>query len=133
MEANGDMFTLRWRDYPRERRFVRHRNRLGLLYPAPKPTTESQKSAKASPAIKHDKPAASQSAGELKTLPKHWSEINIGHLVLAASDGPSRDWWEAVPIEQSGDVLTLRWRDVPGLPPITRSRFDVALICPEVA
>ena len=33
IEANGDMFTLRWHYYPRERRFVRHRNRLALLYP----------------------------------------------------------------------------------------------------
>ena len=40
VEANGDMFTLRWRDYPRERRIVRHRLRLGLLYPEPRPTAE---------------------------------------------------------------------------------------------
>src|SRR6476661_4447993 len=33
VEAAGDMLTLRWRDYPRERRIVRHRLRLGLLYP----------------------------------------------------------------------------------------------------
>ena len=31
VEAAGDMLTLRWRDYPRERRIVRHRLRLGLL------------------------------------------------------------------------------------------------------
>ena len=37
VEANGDMFTLRWRDYPRARRFARHRLRLALLYPGPKP------------------------------------------------------------------------------------------------
>jgi DNA-binding IclR family transcriptional regulator len=35
VEQNGEMFTLRWRDYPRERRVVRHRLRLGLLYPGP--------------------------------------------------------------------------------------------------
>ena len=32
-EATGDMLKLRWRDYPRERPIVRHRLRLGLLYP----------------------------------------------------------------------------------------------------
>jgi hypothetical protein len=32
-QVDGDMLTLRWRDYPRERRFTRHRNRVGLLYP----------------------------------------------------------------------------------------------------
>ena len=47
VEANGDMLTLRWRDYPRERRIVRHRLRLGLLYPRAKPTAETGKSAKA--------------------------------------------------------------------------------------
>ena len=33
LEQNGDMFTLRWRDFPRERRFARHRRSLGLLFP----------------------------------------------------------------------------------------------------
>ena len=36
VEANGDMLTTGWRDYPRERRIVRHRLRLGLLYPGPR-------------------------------------------------------------------------------------------------
>jgi hypothetical protein len=30
VEANGDMLTLRWRDYPREGRVVRHRKRLAF-------------------------------------------------------------------------------------------------------
>src|SRR4029077_2491108 len=37
VEAVGDMFTLRWRDYPRARRFARHRLRLGFPLPGPKP------------------------------------------------------------------------------------------------
>ena len=47
VEANGDMLTIRWRDYPRERRIVHHRLRLGLLYPGPRPTAENGKSTKA--------------------------------------------------------------------------------------
>ena len=43
IEANGDMFTLRWRDYPRERRIVRHRDRLGLLYAGARPAAEPEK------------------------------------------------------------------------------------------
>ncbi len=132
LEANGDMFTLRWRDYPRERRFVRHRNRLALLYPGAKPISETEK-AKPTAAAKQDKPAHAQSATASQTLPKHWSEIDTGHLVLARSDGPWVDWWEAVPIEKAGDVFKLRWRDEADLPPIARSRFDLALICPEAA
>jgi hypothetical protein len=42
-EVNGDMLTLRWRDYPRERKIVRHRQRLGLLYPGLKPTSDTAK------------------------------------------------------------------------------------------
>src|ERR1700728_2872417 len=41
IESNGDMFTLRWRDYPRERRFARHRHRIGLMYPSAKPGVEA--------------------------------------------------------------------------------------------
>jgi hypothetical protein len=130
MEANGDMFTLRWRDYPGGHRFMRHRNRLGLLYSGNKPVVDPPKSAKANAAAKQDK-AAAQNTMESKSLPRRWSEINVGHLVLAKSDGPWRDYWEAVPIELTSDLIKLRWQDEPGLPPITRSRFDLALICPE--
>jgi hypothetical protein len=126
IEANGDMFTLRWRDYPGAHRFARHRNRLGLLYSGTRPAVEPQKSAKAPSPAKQDEPKS-------KSLPRHWSEINVGQLVLAKSDGPWRDYWEAVPIELTSDLIELRWQDEPDLLPITRTRFDLALICPEIA
>jgi hypothetical protein len=131
IESNGDMFTLRWRDYPRERRFARHRHRIGLMYPSAKPGVEAEKSATTATAPKQSKSASGQNAPAAKTLPKHWSEISVGHLVLAASDGPSRDWWEAIPIEMTGDVLKLRWHGQADLAPVSRSRFGLALICPE--
>jgi hypothetical protein len=65
--------------------------------------------------------------------PSDWREIDIGHLVLAKDQGRWRSWWEAVPIEKAGDEITLRWRDEAELPPFTRSRFDLALICPDAA
>ena len=58
VQVDGDMFTLRWRDYPRERPVVRHRLRLALLYPGPKPSGETGKSAKAAGKAKHDKTVA---------------------------------------------------------------------------
>ena len=70
VEANGDMLTLRWRDYPRERRIVRHRLRLGLLYPGPQPTAENGKSAKASGQAKHDKPVAADPATNAIRCPR---------------------------------------------------------------
>jgi hypothetical protein len=48
------MLTLRWRDYPRERRIVRDRFRLGLLYP--NATVEKRSPAKTATQAKYDKP-----------------------------------------------------------------------------
>ena len=58
VEANDDMLTLRWRDYPRQRPVVRHRLRLGLLYPGAKPTAATGKSTKPAVAAKLDKTVA---------------------------------------------------------------------------
>lgn len=131
VEAAGDMLTLRWRDYPRERRVVRHRLRLGLLYPKSRVTAETGKSAKTSAPAKHDKPVAAKSDASGQSLAKNWDEIDIGHLVLAKDDSPWRAWWEAIPLEKAGDLFKLSWRDHASIPPITRPRFELALICPD--
>jgi hypothetical protein len=133
VEANGDMLTLRWRDYPRQRRFARHRLRLGLLYPGPRPTAETGKSAKASGQAKHDKPVAVNPATNGQSLPKDWDEIDIDHLVLAKDDSRWPAWFEAIVVENADDLFKLRWRDNASIPPITRPRFDLALICPDAA
>jgi hypothetical protein len=135
VEQNGDMLTLRWRDYPRERRIVRHRLRLGLLYPGPQPTAEIGKSAKASGHAKHDKPGAANPAANSQSLPKDWDEIELNHLVLAKDDSQWGAWWEAIPVEKAGDLFKLRWREkyAANVPLITRPRFDLALICPDAA
>ena len=133
VEANGDMLTLRWRDFPRQRRFARHRLRLGLLYPGPRPTAETGKSAKASGQAKHDKPVAVNPATNGQSLPKDWDEIDIDHLVLAKDDSRWPAWFEAIVVENADDLFKLRWRDNASIPPITRPRFDLALICPDAA
>ena len=133
IEANGDMLTLRWRDYPHATRIVRHRKRLGLLYPGQKGAAETQKSAKPTASGKQDKGLPSQSAADSQKLPRHWLDVDIGNLVLAKSDGPWLDYWEAIPFEKAGDMLKMRWRDETDLAPIMRSRFDLALICPDAA
>ena len=131
IEADGDMLTLRWRDY--KRRIERHRFRLGLLYPGPKPTADNGKSVKAPVQAKHDKTVAANPDANGQSLPKDWDEIDVNRLVLAKDDGPWRSWWEAIPVEKAGDMFKLRWRDFPSIPPITRARFDLALICPDAA
>jgi len=135
VEQNGDMFTLRWRDYPRQRRIVRHRLRLGLLYPGPRPTAENGKSAKASGHAKHDKTVATNLGTNSQSLSKDWDEIDINHLVLAKDDSQWGAWWEAIPVEKAGDLFRLRWREkyAANVPLITRPRFDLALICPDAA
>jgi hypothetical protein len=133
VEANGDMLTLRWRDYPRERRIVRHRLRLGLLYP--NATVGKRSPAKTAGQAKHDKPVAADLAGIGQSLPKDWDEIDINHLVLAKDDSQWGAWWEAIPVEKAGDLFKLRWREkhAANVPLITRPRFDLALICPDAA
>jgi hypothetical protein len=124
VEAANDMFTLRWRHYPRLRRITRHRHRLGLLYPGPqarkqpKPQSEKHQSAaaKAEPA-----------------LPTDWQAIDLNKLVLAKEDGPPRSFWEAIPVEKAGETFKLRWRDYSRVAPISRDRFALALICPDAA
>ena len=128
------MLTLRWRDYPRERRIVRHRLRLGLLYPGPRPNAENGKSTKASGQTKRDKPVAVDPATN-HSLPKDWDEIDINHLVLAKDDSQWGAWWEAIPVEKAGDLFKLRWREkhAANVGLITRPRLDLALICPDAA
>jgi hypothetical protein len=128
-EVNGDMLTVRWRDYPRERKIVRHRQRLGLLYPGLKPTADTAKTSKT--AAKDHKPAAEPPTAGSHPLPRDWQEIDVGQLVLAKDDGPWRSWWEAVPIEKAGDGFKLRWRDFSRVAPVTRQRLELALICPD--
>jgi hypothetical protein len=128
---DGWMLTLRWRDYPRERRVVHHRQRLGLLHPGLKPTSDTAKANKAT--AKDQKPTATAPSAGSQSLPRDWQQIDIGQLVLAKSEGPWSSWWEAVPIEKVGDGFKLRWRDGVNKSPCTRARLDLALICPDAA
>jgi hypothetical protein len=131
VDANGDMFSLRWRDYPRQRQFVRHRRRLGLLYPEPKASKENGRSLKASTPARRDQTIANTSTQALR---KDWREIDVNHLVVAKDDSQWSAWWEAIAIEKNGDLFKLRWRNNPtNAPPITRSRYELALICADAA
>jgi hypothetical protein len=135
VEANGDMLTLRWRDYPRVRRIVRHRLQLGLLYPGSRLTAENATSAKASGQAKPHRQVATSPANNSQSLPKDWDEIDINLLVLAKDDSQWGAWWEAIPVEKAGDVFKLRWREkhAANVGLITRPRLDLALLCPDAA
>jgi hypothetical protein len=131
VEVANDMFTVRWRDYPRQRRITRHRLRLGLLYPGSKSSAEIGKLGKPSGQGRHDKTVEANPVTSNHGLPKKWDEIDVDHLVLAKTEGPWANWFEAIPIERAGDGFKLHWRDYRSLPPVIRPRFELALICPE--
>jgi hypothetical protein len=131
--VDGDMLTLRWRDYPRERRIVRHRFRLGLLYP--NATVGKGSPAKTAGQAKHDKPATAHPVANDQSLPQNWDEVDINHVVLAKDDSQWGAWWEAIPVEKAGDSFKLRWREkyAANVPLITRPRLNLALLCPNAA
>jgi hypothetical protein len=131
VETSGDMLTLRWRDYPRERRITRHRLSVGLLYPHGLPATDpNSRSPKPQPA-KPKSSANPASAGSTTAFPKTWDDIDVNCLVLAKEDGPWRSWWEAIPTDKSDHMFLLRWRDFPQVPTITRPRWALGLLYPN--
>jgi hypothetical protein len=62
-------------------------------------------------------------------LPRAWDEIAPGHLVIAR-ETLECGWWEAVVVERTGDLVTVRYRDYPQYPPMVRHRSAIALISP---
>ena len=62
-----------------------------------------------------------------------WPKITIGSLVIAQEDDREDGWWEAIVVAKRGSTLTLRWRDYPKLPLITRKLKDVALLHPKAS
>ena len=104
-----------------------------MLYPGPKSNAEIGRSGKASGHGRYGKTVATHPAADGQALPKDWDEIDVNHLVLAKTEGPWANWFEAIPIERAGDGFKLRWRDYASLPPAIRPRFDLALICPGAA
>ena len=71
-------------------------------------------------------------AGQARGLPSTWDDIEIGHLVIAYENS-EEGWWEAIVVDKSKDMLTLRWRDYPKQPAVIRHRTAVALLKPSVA
>ncbi len=131
-EQSADMLTLRWRDYPRERRIIRHRNSVGLLY---RPLEPEQPKDKTAGGTKNQKPstpgsvtAVSASGSEPAVHPVTWDHIAINQLVLAKQEGPYEPWWEAIVLEIADDMLTLQWRDFPKIARAVRPRLAVALL-----
>jgi hypothetical protein len=81
------------------------------------------------PATSVEQTSAPASTAPAPRLPAGWDQIGHGSLVLATlslDDG----WWEAVVERVEGPVLTLKWRDYPSEPRITRRIEQLALLHP---
>jgi hypothetical protein len=63
----------------------------------------------------------------LQDLPRSWDEIAPGHLVIA-KETHECGWCEAIVIERTGDLVTVRYRDYPKYLTMVRHRSAVALI-----
>src|SRR4249919_156414 len=63
-------------------------------------------------------------------LPPTWDEIVPGHLVIAR-ETLEVGWWEAIVVERTGDLVTVRYRDYPQYPPMVRHRSAIALNPPS--
>jgi hypothetical protein len=60
-------------------------------------------------------------------LPRTWADLAPGHIVIA-KETLELGWWEAVVIERTGDLVTIKYRDYPQYPPLVRHRSVIALI-----
>jgi hypothetical protein len=64
-------------------------------------------------------------------LPTGWNNLTTDHLVLAPYSKEKRDgYYEAIVVAVKGDDLTLKWRDIWGLPNFKRNKTAVALLNP---
>jgi hypothetical protein len=60
-------------------------------------------------------------------LPGTWDDVAPGHVVLAR-EILECGWWEAVVVERTGDLVTVRYRDYPHYRTMVRHRSAIALI-----
>jgi hypothetical protein len=136
VRIDGDMLTLRWCLPPNKRFFARHRLNVGLMCPKPVPagngpgaTASISHQAKATTSENGPKPG--QEAASAHRYPESWNQIDLDRVVLAKEDGPSRCWWEAVPVEKQGDLFTVRWLNFTEVPNVVRHRLSFALLNPN--
>jgi hypothetical protein len=81
------------------------------------------------PAAVAKAPAAKPPAST-PTVPKDWSSLTVGHLVLAKEAPAAEGWWDAVVVSRDGDTLRLAWFGYPKLPTFQRPVTAVALAHP---
>ena len=130
-EINGDMLTIRWRQYPKERRVIRHRLSVGLRYPNELPATAPRAHRPEFADVEAPSSAPQASDAFKPVYPKTWDDIDVDCLVLFKEDGPWHSWWEGVLVAKADHQFLLRWREFPQLPYVVRSRWSLGLLYPN--
>jgi hypothetical protein len=64
-------------------------------------------------------------------FPPDWASVAAGHVVLI--EEPGEGYWHAVVINREDELLTVRFRDYPKVPPVQRHISAIALLNPRVA
>lgn len=118
VDVTGDLIKLRWSNEPRGRPLLKSRLALALMFAGDQAKPLPSSSAKAG-------------NGSSAAYPNNWTDIAVGHVVLAREDGPMQQLWEARITGQEGELFVLEWRDHPKLPPIRRQRLELALVHPN--
>jgi hypothetical protein len=77
-------------------------------------------------------PASEQPAAISGGLPRNWEAVAAGDMVLV-HESADEGWWEAIVVGRDGELLTLKYRDYPKLPPFSRHLQAVALVNPGPA
>ena len=98
----------------------------GQTSPAPADTASTEAASELTPQGVSSAVAATEIASG---LPKDWSSIAAGHMVLV-QESLEEGWWEAIVIAREKDVLTLRYRDFPKVPKFQRHVSTIAMINP---
>lgn len=63
-----------------------------------------------------------------QSLPRDWTSITDGDLVIACDVDPDAGWWPAIVAGMDGDMLTLKWCQFPKEKLALRHRSTVALL-----
>jgi hypothetical protein len=79
---NGDMVTLHWRQWPRQKAIVRHRFNLARLCPAATADTSGHGTAQPAPAKAETVAATSEPIGDADRYPSTWEAIRPEQLVV---------------------------------------------------
>ena len=111
VDIDGDMLVLQARDFPKAPKVARHRSAVALFF-----TKDFQ--------------APEQSDDIAPGLPVSWAKLAVGHLVIAQDAKSENGWWEAEIVKIATEKLTLRWKNSPRQPTVTRMRTAVALLNP---